>query len=61
MRQKRQKEPKANYVTVKIPKELIMEMDRLIGSHGFRSRAEIAKAAIRQLLRNYVKENEKKE
>lgn len=53
MRKKRQKEPGTPHVTVKIPKELIMDMDRLIGSHGFRSRGEIAKEAIRQLLNSY--------
>jgi Arc/MetJ-type ribon-helix-helix transcriptional regulator len=49
-----QKEKKeSNHVTVKIPKELIQEMDMLIGQRGFRSRGEIAKQAIRQLLDGY--------
>lgn len=46
----------SDHVTVKIPKELVDEMDRLIGALGFRSRGEIAKEAIRQLLSHY-KEN----
>ena len=46
------------HVTVKIPKDLIEEMDGLIGKHGFRSRGEIAKEAIRKLL-NYYREARK--
>lgn len=45
---------KTNHVTVKIPKELIAEMDKLKGKHGFRSRGEIAKEAIRKLLKEYA-------
>ena len=43
----------SDHVTVKIPKELTDEMDKLIGALGFRSRGEIAKEAIRQLLNHY--------
>ena len=39
--------------TVRLPEDLTDEMDKLIGKHGFRSRAEIAKQAIRTLLREY--------
>jgi len=39
--------------TVRLPEDLTDEMDRLIGKHGFRSRAEIAKEAIRDLLKKY--------
>jgi Arc/MetJ-type ribon-helix-helix transcriptional regulator len=42
-----------NHVTVKIPKELVDEMDKLKGKHGFRSRGEIAKEALRQFLAKY--------
>lgn len=45
----------ATHVTVKIPKDLVKEMDKLLGKHGFRSRGEIAKEAIRKLLANYEK------
>jgi len=46
-----------DYVTLKIPKELAIEIDDLVGKHGFTSRAEIAKEAIRRLLQQYpVKE-----
>ena len=43
----------SDHVTVKIPRDLTGEMDKLIGSLGFRSRGEIAKEAIRQLLSHY--------
>jgi len=45
----------SDHVTVKIPQELIAEMDKLIDKHGFRSRGEIAKEAIRELLAKYKK------
>ena len=51
-----EKQKRSDHVTVKIPKELTDEMDKLIGALGFRSRGEIAKEAIRQLLSHY-KEN----
>jgi len=41
------------HVTIKLPKELVDEMDKLKGKHGFRGRGEIAKEAIRQLLDKY--------
>lgn len=47
---------KTPHVTVKIPQDLIDEMDNLIGKHGFRSRGEIAKEAIRQLMFTYKKQ-----
>jgi Arc/MetJ-type ribon-helix-helix transcriptional regulator len=47
------KSKQSDHVTVKIPRDLIGEMDKLIGSLGFRSRGEIAKEAIRQLLNHY--------
>ena len=48
--------PGSDHITIKLPKELVDEMDKLIGALGFRSRGEIAKEAIRQLLSHY-KEN----
>jgi len=41
------------HVTVKIPIDLIEEVDKLIGKHGFRSRGEIAKEAIRRIIKDY--------
>jgi len=43
----------SDHITIKLPKELVDEMDKLIGALGFRSRGEIAKEAIRQLLSHY--------
>ena len=43
----------AEYVFVKIPKSLLEEVDRIIGKHGYRSRTEFVKDAIRSLLREY--------
>jgi len=41
------------YATVKIPRSLIKVVDKLIGKHGFTSRAEITKQAVRELLQEY--------
>ena len=42
-----------DYVTVRIPKELSDEADKLIGKKGFRSKAEIVKEALRDLIEHY--------
>ena len=47
------KTKQSDHVTIKIPTELTKEMDKLKGVMGFRSRGEIAKEAIRQLLSHY--------
>ena len=44
------------YVTIRLPKDLIDQMDKLVGRFGFTSRAEIAKEAIRKLLKEYREE-----
>ena len=49
-------EGRAEYGFVKIPKDLIDEIDKVIGRHGYRSRAEFVKDAIRALLREYSRE-----
>lgn len=43
------------YVSVKLPKELSNEVDKLIGHHGFVSRAAIVKEALRKMLPDYQK------
>jgi len=43
----------AEYVFVKIPKSLLVEVDKIIGKYGYRSRMEFVKDAIRSLLREY--------
>ena len=44
------------YTTLRLPKDLIEKMDKLVGKFGFKSRAEVAKEAIRHLLQEYQKE-----
>lgn len=41
------------HIEVKIPRDLAKDMDGLVGKHGFKTRAEIAKEGIRRLLREY--------
>jgi len=53
MSEESKSKPGSDHITIKLPKELVAEMDRLIGTMGFRSRGEIAKEAIRQLLSQY--------
>ncbi len=49
-----EKEPTdGNYTTIKLPNDIVIEMDKLIGKHGFKSRAEIVKEALRELLSRY--------
>ncbi|GEM_PF-1085890 len=42
-----------DYVIIKIPKALADEIDAFLGKHGYKSRAELVKDAIRSLLREY--------
>ena len=46
------------YATLGLPKELVDEIDKIVGKHGFTSRAEIAKEAIRALLKEYEQRKE---
>lgn len=48
-----EKERKDGYSTIRVPQEFAIEIDKLIGSHGFTSRAEIVKDAVRQYLQKY--------
>lgn len=41
------------YTTIKIPNDLVAEIDALVGTHGFRSRAEVVKEALRHLFMQY--------
>jgi len=41
------------YSTVKVPKDLVDEIDKMMDKYGFRSRSEFVKEAIRSLLREY--------
>ena len=42
-----------DYVTVRIPKELSQEADKLIGKKGFKNKAEIVSEALKELLDQY--------
>jgi Arc/MetJ-type ribon-helix-helix transcriptional regulator len=39
------------YVTVKLPQEIIVDIDLLVGTHGYSSRTEVCKDAIRRLMK----------
>lgn len=47
----------AEYVTIKIPAHLAVEVDKLVGKHGFTSRAEIVKESLREILNKYKEPN----
>jgi metal-responsive CopG/Arc/MetJ family transcriptional regulator len=44
------------YSLIKIPRELADEIDKIVGKHGYRSRTEFIKDAVRALLREYARE-----
>jgi len=48
-----EKKGEKSHVTVKIPIELIEEIDAIVGKFGFRSRGEFVKEAVRKLLDHY--------
>jgi Arc/MetJ-type ribon-helix-helix transcriptional regulator len=53
------KQPKeGEYTTVKLPNDLAICVDQLIGKHGFKSRGEIVKEALRDLLKYYEQEEQ---
>ena len=44
------------YVTIKLPKNLVEELlDPLVGAHGYSSRTEVIKDALRRLSEKYQK------
>jgi len=38
------------YVTIRLPRDLVDEIDQLVGKLGYRSRSEVVKEAVRRLL-----------
>ena len=44
---------KEKYIQVKVPTELVDEVDAMIGLKGYKSRMEFVREAIRDLLRHY--------
>jgi len=51
------------YVTIKLPRNLVDEIDEFVGKYGFVSRTEVVKEALRRLFQQYqlVKEARKSE
>ena len=51
------------YVTIKLPRNLVDEIDKFVGKYGFVSRPEVVKEALRRLCQQYqvVKEAERSE
>jgi len=47
------KAEKIDYGFVKLPEDLIKEVDKIVGIYGYRSRSEVIKDAIRRLLTSY--------
>lgn len=47
------KEKESDYAVYKIPRELDEEVTKIVGKHGYRSKTEFAKDAIRRLLLEY--------
>ena len=51
------KKNKIEYVTVKLPKDIIDEIDKLVGGvHGYSSRTEVVKDALRRFFLQIQKE-----
>lgn len=46
------------YVTVKLPRNLVDEIDKFVGNYGFVSRTEVVKEALRRLFQQYQLANE---
>jgi len=51
------------YVTIKLPRNIVDEIDKFVGTYGFVSRTEVVKEALRRLFQQYqvVKEAERSE
>ncbi|MEM2512695.1 MAG: ribbon-helix-helix domain-containing protein [Candidatus Bathyarchaeia archaeon] len=47
------------YITIKLPIEIVSEIDSFKGHLGFRSRCEFVKEAVRQMLYKYKTMGEK--
>ncbi|MEM3696515.1 MAG: ribbon-helix-helix domain-containing protein [Candidatus Bathyarchaeia archaeon] len=43
----------SKYVTIKLPKNLVDEIDAFVGKYGFVSRTEVVKEALRRLFQQY--------
>jgi metal-responsive CopG/Arc/MetJ family transcriptional regulator len=47
------------WVTLKLPRSLVNEIDKIVGKRGFTSRTDVASEAIRDFLESYRKEGQK--
>jgi len=45
------------YTTVKLPDDMIVEVDKLVGKYGFSSRTEVVKSALRNFFGKYSETN----
>ncbi len=43
----------SRYITIKLPKNLVDEIDNFVGKYGFVSRTEVVKEAVRRLFQQY--------
>ena len=43
----------SRYITIKLPKNLVDEIDTFVGKYGFVSRTEVVKEALRRLFQQY--------
>ena len=41
------------YVTIKLPRNLVDEIDKFVGKYGFVSRTEVVKEALRTFFQQY--------
>jgi len=46
---------KLRFKNVSLPAELVDEVDKLVGHHGYRSRADVIVDAVRRLLREQLR------
>jgi len=49
------------YVTIKLPRNIVDEIDKFVGTYGFVSRTEVVKEALRRLFQQYQLAKEAKQ
>jgi metal-responsive CopG/Arc/MetJ family transcriptional regulator len=45
------------WVTLKLPKTLVDQIDKIVGKQGYTSRTDVASEAIRDFLKKFQEEN----
>jgi Arc/MetJ-type ribon-helix-helix transcriptional regulator len=43
----------SEYTTIKLPNNVVASVDKLVGKHGFDSRADVVKDALRDFFEKY--------